>query len=194
MFWGENLTHNSPGHLFQHKAYVDSGRLVEIEETIVSENAGLDVGCGGTRHRGFVGLDIRRNVGVDILADAHFLPFVDEAFTVVYSSHVLEHVKHPYIALVELRRVSRKAVVIRVPMSNPYSDPKEHLYSWTPATLYNFLTCEFQDVRMSYHLYSEVGLNPVKRKVKIFQQILVGFLLRRKIGELLAVCQKPQIL
>ncbi len=159
----------------------------------MTEVTGLDVGCGSTRHKGFVGLDIRRTAGADLLADAHFLPFTDEAFTLVYSSHVLEHVKHPYVVLKELQRVSKGLVVVRVPMSNPYSDPREHLYSWTPATLYNFLTCEFQDVKMNYHLYNEKGLNPIKRKVKIFQQILLSFLLRRKIGELLAICQKPKL-
>lgn len=159
----------------------------------MNEFTGLDVGCGGTRHKGFVGLDVMRTAGADILADAHFLPFANGVFSVVYSSHVLEHVKHPYIALMELRRVSKGSIIIRIPMSNPYSDPKEHLYSWTPATLYNFLNCEFQDVKMSYHLYNEEGLNPIKRKVKIFQQILLGFLLRRKIGELLAICRKPKI-
>ena len=160
----------------------------------MNEIIGLDVGCGGTRHENFVGLDIRKTVGADIIADAHFLPFEDETFSVVYSSHVLEHVKNPYIALMEFRRVSKKLVVIRVPMSNPYADPKEHIYSWTPATLCNFLKCGFQDVKTSYHLYNEEGLNPIKRKLKIFQQIVLGFLLRRKIGELLAVCQKSKTL
>lgn len=160
----------------------------------MNEIVGLDVGCGSTRHESFVGLDIRKTAGVDIIGDAHFLPFGDETFRVVYSSHVLEHVKNPYIALMELRRVSKRLIIIRVPMSNPYADPKEHLYSWTPATLYNFLSCEFQDVKVSYHLYNEERLNPIKRKVKIFQQIVLGFLLRRKVGELLAICQKPRML
>jgi predicted SAM-dependent methyltransferase len=41
-----------------------------------------------------IGLDVRRTKAVDIIADARLLPFRNEAFDVVYSSHVIEHFSH----------------------------------------------------------------------------------------------------
>ncbi|MBS7635568.1 hypothetical protein KEJ34_08855, partial [Candidatus Bathyarchaeota archaeon] len=51
----------------------------------------LDIGCGEGPKRGDIGLDIRKTSSVDILADARMLPFRDESFVHVYSSHLIEH-------------------------------------------------------------------------------------------------------
>jgi len=54
----------------------------------------LDIGCGERKIPGAVGLDIRKTGQVDIIADARYLPFKDEVFDHVYSSHVIEHFSH----------------------------------------------------------------------------------------------------
>lgn len=64
----------------------------------------LDVGCG-TDKRGDVGIDIQASKSVDILASASFLPIRDSCFDKVRSSHVLEHLRRPRIALSEVHRV-----------------------------------------------------------------------------------------
>lgn len=38
-------------------------------------------------------LDIRADIGVDVVSDVRSIPFPDEHFDVVYASHVLEHFK-----------------------------------------------------------------------------------------------------
>lgn len=72
----------------------------------------LDLGCGRGWHReaveraGFswVGMDFA-NKRAPLLADAHALPFADASFGFVLSVAVLEHLRHPYVALGEIARV-----------------------------------------------------------------------------------------
>ena len=82
----------------------------------------LEIGCGGGQARSwfaakklhYVGTDISRtrvhehlqeNGGADLLCDAHFLPFKDAVFDVVYSAAVFEHLACPIRALQEISRV-----------------------------------------------------------------------------------------
>ncbi len=93
----------------------------------------LDVGCG-SRPTGDVNVDFfarcwnsqegDQNQGEFlnphltpnfIVAHAENLPFKDECFEVVFSSHTIEHVKHPKKMLRELLRVSNHQVIIRCP-------------------------------------------------------------------------------
>lgn len=48
---------------------------------------------------------LRAHGGPDLLADAHFLPFADEQFDLVYSAAVVEHLACPQLATHEVRRV-----------------------------------------------------------------------------------------
>lgn len=56
----------------------------------------LDIGCGQNKQKGFVGIDIAKAPGVDIIHDLNKYPWpiksnsVDEAF----ASHYLEHIPH----------------------------------------------------------------------------------------------------
>ena len=82
----------------------------------------LEIGCGGGQSRPwfqqrgmqYVGTDIsktriseelRQFGGADLLCDAHFLPFANESFDVVYSAAVFEHLACPLRAIQEVRRV-----------------------------------------------------------------------------------------
>lgn len=38
---------------------------------------GLDIGCGENKKPGMIGLDLRRTVSVDVIADASMLPFMN---------------------------------------------------------------------------------------------------------------------
>lgn len=93
----------------------------------------LDVGCG-TKPRGdvnvdFFGGDINLQVGNQIqgdhmfaqkirsfvMADATHIPFKNESFNVVFSSHAIEHVAEPFAMFRELCRVARRKVIVRCP-------------------------------------------------------------------------------
>jgi predicted SAM-dependent methyltransferase len=71
----------------------------------------LDIGCG-EKKRGYIRLDLRKTSSVDVVADARALPFRDEAFDYVYSSHLIEHISHREVnnVLAEWVRVLKKKV------------------------------------------------------------------------------------
>lgn len=91
-------------------------REYRIEEFFPPTEPGrrvLLLGCGDAGERpmlegrglAVVGFDIRRSAGVDVLGDAHTLPFRDASFDVVLSMQVLEHLHSPWIAVKEIARV-----------------------------------------------------------------------------------------
>lgn len=56
---------------------------------------GLDIGCSTKKLPGYVGMDIRANIGVDVVHDIENSPwpFDSESFDYLNASHVLEHLK-----------------------------------------------------------------------------------------------------
>lgn len=54
-----------------------------------------------------------------IIGDIMHLPFKDNSFDVVVASEIIEHILSPRIALNEIRRVSKKFILITVP-NEPY--------------------------------------------------------------------------
>ena len=71
-----------------------------------------------------------------IAAPAEALPWPDDSFDTVVTTHTLEHVQDIQRALAELRRVAREQVVVVVPRERPYRysfNPHLHFfpYSWS---------------------------------------------------------------
>lgn len=57
----------------------------------------------------------------DVPGDMHDLPFEDDTFDLVCSRHSLEHVLIPYLALGEMARVSRRYLLVVVPVDSEKS-------------------------------------------------------------------------
>ena len=76
----------------------------------------LDIGCGERKKKGCIGLDLRKTSSVNVVADARMLPFRDEAFDYIYSSHLLEHFSHREVknVLVEWVRVLKTGETIEI--------------------------------------------------------------------------------
>jgi ubiquinone/menaquinone biosynthesis C-methylase UbiE len=86
---------------------------------------------------------------LELLADGFNLPFPDEVFDVVHCSHVLEHVNNPWAFLKELKRVSRRAVVVKVPNVGFYklfSNSPHHIFGWSQFNFRNLLKKIFPKV------------------------------------------------
>ncbi len=69
----------------------------------------LDIGCANSPYSSFfpnrVGLDVTKGENVDIVADAHELPFPDRTFEQILCTEVLEHLHSPEQAIKEMDRV-----------------------------------------------------------------------------------------
>lgn len=90
----------------------------------------LNVGCGSNFHSDWLNVDVvpasAAVMSVDIRKG---LPFADEAFDVVYCSHVLEHLSRQEAAslLGQMRRVLRAGGVIRVVVPDLETLAREYL-------------------------------------------------------------------
>lgn len=97
----------------------------------------LLLGCGDAGERpsleelGFrpVGLDVRATAGANVVGDAHALPFAGEAFDLVLSMQVLEHLHSPWVAAGEISRVLRPGGVFvgSVAFLKPYHGSYFHM-------------------------------------------------------------------
>lgn len=78
-----------------------------------SEGRGLNVGAGPTRlHPRLINLDLVSGSTIDVRAAAEYLPFSDEVFDLVVSQEVIEHVRNPFRAMQEMRRVLKKGGIL----------------------------------------------------------------------------------
>jgi len=74
----------------------------------------LDIGCGLKKKEGYVGIDIIKVEGVDVLARAENLPFRDDSINGIYTRHTLEHVDDFEKTVRELWRVCKPSSIIEV--------------------------------------------------------------------------------
>lgn len=136
----------------------------------------------------------RKNTA-DVIADAHFLPFVDGAFTSVFSSHTLEHCVNPVQVLNEFHRVS-KILVIKVPNGvfnrGGLNEDDGHLFSWTSKTFFQLLSGVYSVVKLSCRVHWKVrGYSRVHglglKQLAILKTLLFVLVVGEK-NELEAVC------
>lgn len=59
-------------------------------------------------HEDIIGTDVYYSPSVDLVADAHFLPFKDEQFDLVIIQAVLEHVLYPQQVVAEIFRILKQ--------------------------------------------------------------------------------------
>jgi len=149
-----------------------------------SLNKVLDVGCGKNKDyphstpKGTVNCDVRKPLNKlknFVQCDAQYLPFKDNVFDLVYSSHVIEHVDDAFLMLKELIRVSGNKVEVYTPHRMLRMKDKEHkchfTKTWFDKAL-NYLNISAYEISISkyYHLphtYISLVRLPYEIKVKI---------------------------
>lgn len=142
----------------------------------------LDIGCGENPKKGDIGLDLRKTSSVNIVADARMLPFKDESFDHVYSSHLIEHFSHREVrdVLLEWARVLEKSgtIEIRCPdlrvrallfFLSPSWQNVKNIYG-EQDYVENQHRCGFS-FRLLKHLLESCGIRNVKRIVKGYKGI-----------------------
>jgi predicted SAM-dependent methyltransferase len=149
----------------------------------MKEKIVLDIGCGENKLEGAIGIDIHRTKDVDIIADARYLPFKEEVFDHIYSSHLLEHFSHREVkdVLEEWVRVLKKAgtIEIKVPwlrmralifFLRPTWENIVHIYGGQEHEG-NYHKCGFS-YRLLKKLLEECGIKNIKRVIKGYKGIL----------------------
>jgi SAM-dependent methyltransferase len=89
----------------------------------------LNIGSGSTDYGDWVtNLDIVKLPNVDVIADAHALPFEDGYFDGVFCSAVLEHTTRPWVVAKEAQRVLRGGGIacIQAPFLEGVHDEKDY--------------------------------------------------------------------
>jgi len=151
--------------------------LLERAGRALPATAVLEVGCGDgavlaalrqhTRAAQLVGVEIS-STGADIararpeitrvvVFDGTTLPFEDGFFELVFATHVLEHVADPVGLLREMRRVSRGAIAVEVPLERNLAARRPAAVALSRA-VGHIQRFDRSDVR---RLLTEAGLRPV---------------------------------
>jgi len=154
----------------------------------------LDVGCG-TRPKGDVNIDLYsknlqqcgtlwdpKKVKTFIIADAEVLPFQNKVFKKIYAIHVIEHLKNPFQALNEWKRVG-KVIIIQTPSAYDPDRTKTHIYTWNKFTLENLLELVFKNVEVSYTSARLQLYGRLHRYIPLLQ-----FIINRFPKEIKAIC------
>ena len=76
----------------------------------------LDLGCGATKKHGFIGVDILKLDGVDIVHNLTSFPypFEDNSIDEIWMDNVLEHLPNPMRVVEEIHRISKNGAKITV--------------------------------------------------------------------------------
>ena len=144
----------------------------------------LDIGCGD-KPTGNVNCDLyigfsphlgnpRKIINPKITqnfvrCDAHYLPFKSSSFHVVYSSHLLEHLKNPTKALFEMLRVSKEKVLIAVPARFAASRNPLHLHSFSEQSIdewFKKLKIRRYKISVEHHLFIHCCLRSVDDRLE----------------------------
>lgn len=99
----------------------------------------LNLGCGGEKLEGYIGVDIVSGENVDVVAEIENLPFETSSVDVVRCWNVLEHVDDLNACMKEIHRVLKPGgeVIISVPhWSGWLSHYEEHVRDFN---LYSFM-------------------------------------------------------
>ena len=98
----------------------------------------INLGSGPKRiGREFVNLDVFPFAEVDVVADAHHLPFADNSVDAVFNESLLEHVANPLAAVLEIARVIKPGGIIytSAPFMTPYHASPDDFGRWTKSGL-----------------------------------------------------------
>ena len=128
----------------------------------------LDIGCGGQKINGFVGIDIRNLPGVDIVYDLNLTPWPiqDESVDLIVASHVIEHVDCVITFISEIYRILRKnaMLVIRYPhysQRHTFRDPTHKRFMTLESLDYFIIGSEL------FGEYSEFGFEVISKKLNV---------------------------
>lgn len=144
-------------------------RLKTFITSHANERHTLDIGCANSPYSKYfpnrVGFDIASGPGVDIVGDAHSLPFKDGEFEQILCTEVLEHLHTPEEAIAEMMRVLKPGgtILLTTRFIFPIHDAPHDYYRYTKYGL--------------RHLFRSWDIVELKEEVTTLETI--GVLLQR---------------
>lgn len=115
----------------------------------------VDIGCGGNKAEGAVGVDHHPYPGVDIVADLNKFPWPLEKdrFSRVICSHVIEHVAEPLDFLKEVHRIAAPGGLVE--LATPHFSSID---SWTdPTHRWHLASIWYQELLPGAYLAAQIG-------------------------------------
>lgn len=144
----------------------------------------LDIGCGKNKKEGFIGLDIVKLNGVDILGSLDHLPFRSDAVDEITMHHVLEHSEDVPKSMKQLYRVCKNESLINISVPY-YNSPDAHrdpthksfftertMEYFTDNGVFNYYTDIRFEIKSIRYASTAIGrLFPIKLRVKLAHYI-----------------------
>ena len=106
--------------------------------------------------------DIHLQYGVDLVLDAHFIPFENETFDLVLAQQVLEHCMRPWEVSSEIQRVVKKDgyIQIEVPFCFPYHSAPYDFYRYTYSGIRSlFRNCKVEKIMVPEGTFSAIAIS-----------------------------------
>lgn len=108
----------------------------------------------------------KRKLATFVQADAHCLPFIDSAFSSVYASHVMEHLRNPGLFLDEVNRILNGELHIWVPNFSMRTA------TWDPSHRQIFTYFSFKEILVSRGFITDVHLETWILNFRFFPRII----------------------
>lgn len=123
-----------PEHLFWKTAFI-SHFINQSDKTLLDVSYGEGEMMSYFKSKGFIVSGTEK----ELKLETHYLkswdlnesagPFSDNSFDVVICTQVLEHLSHPYIAMRNIFRLSKRLCIFSFPVSRSYYDAS-HINFW----------------------------------------------------------------
>ncbi|NQU83605.1 MAG: class I SAM-dependent methyltransferase [Parcubacteria group bacterium] len=123
--------------MFRINSKLTRESLKKFLEKNKSDDFTLDLGCKNSPYKNLfpnrVGLDVESGEGVDVVGDAHQLPFEDSKFEQILCTEVLEHLHTPILAIREMERVLKPGgkLILTTRFVFPIHDAPHDYYRYT---------------------------------------------------------------
>jgi ubiquinone/menaquinone biosynthesis C-methylase UbiE len=125
----------------------------------------IDIGCGNSKTKGAIGLDICKTNSVDIICDIEqSIPFKNNSIDKIIASNVLEHMSNTVKSLEEFHRVLKKGgtAIIEVPHARSlgaFMDP-------THKRFFTIMTMDYFTEKSSFKYYSHARFKIIKKELR----------------------------
>ena len=141
----------------------------------------LNIGCGNNKSKGFINIDTAKEVNPDMVVDIKVgLPFPDNHFDYIYSSHALEHIEPSKwnFVLNEIGRVAKNGCILELdlPFDNISSRCNLDHYRSFNWSSFDSITTEGDIERNYYYPFSLEWVNPKPHKlIRMFGNLFPMF-------------------